>query len=377
MISNADAAATSASAPAAAAAGTVVLVTGGNGLVGRALQAVLKPDCPAPPGLDRSDPAFAPPGSGERWVFVGSADADLRDAAQTYALFARHRPTHVVHLAARVGGLYRNLREHARLAHDNLLIDTNVIAATADAGVKSLVACLSTCVFPDPPPSYPLTEDMLHAGPPHQSNFAYAHAKRMTEVLVRAYNAQDPSRRFTAVIPTNIFGPHDNYNLEDAHVLPALIHKCYIAKRDGTPLTVLGSGRPLRQFIYSHDLARVMLWAIREYTGTDPLIVSPPESEQLSIATAARAVAAAAQFAGPLAFDAAAADGQAQKPASPARLRALLPATRLPFTPFQDAVAASVAWFCDAADARAQGGVAAAKGGVRVAGTAELTTLRV
>ncbi|XP_066518298.1 GDP-L-fucose synthase-like [Hoplias malabaricus] len=118
---------------------------------------------------------------------------------------------------------------------------------------------------------------IIHNGPPHPSNSGYAHAKRMVDVYNRAC-FQQYGRKYTAIIPTNIFGPYDNFNLDDAHVLPALVHKTFTAKREGTALEVCGSGRGLRQFIYSLDLARLYLWVLREYVEVDPIILSEEQN---------------------------------------------------------------------------------------------------
>lgn len=98
--------------------------------------------------------------------------------------------------------------------------------------------------------TYPINEDMLHDGPPHPSNEGYAYAKRLIDTMNRAY-AEEYGCNFTSIIPTNIYGPHDNFSIKNGHVIPGLIHKCYIAKRDNTPFTIWGSGKPLRQFVYS------------------------------------------------------------------------------------------------------------------------------
>ncbi len=112
-------------------------------------------------------------------------------------------------------------------------------------------------------PYFPRTPK-VHNGPPHDSNFGYSYAKRMIDVMNRAY-AQQYGHRFTAVIPCNVFGAHDNFNLENGHVIPGLIHKAYVAQRDGTPFEIWGTGKALRQFVYSYDLGRLMAWALREY----------------------------------------------------------------------------------------------------------------
>ena len=129
-----------------------------------------------------------------------------------------------------------------------------------------------TCIFPDKT-TFPIDETMIHNGPPHFSNEGYAYAKRMVDVQNRMYKAQHGCN-FTAVIPTNIFGKHDNFHLDDSHVIPGLIHRGYLCKQKGEPFTIWGSGKPLRQFIFSTDLAKLMIWTMREYEEADPIILS-------------------------------------------------------------------------------------------------------
>lgn len=152
-------------------ANTIVLVTGGSGLVGQALQHVI--------GNDR-DPRFGGR-SDEQWVFLGSKDGDLRKYAEAKAVFERYKPTHVVHLAAMVGGLFRNIKYKAEMYRDNMLINDNVIHCAHEAKCQKVLSCLSTCIFPDKT-SYPIDESMIHDGPPHDSNMGYAYAKRMIDV---------------------------------------------------------------------------------------------------------------------------------------------------------------------------------------------------
>ncbi|KAM6411157.1 GDP-L-fucose synthase isoform 2-T2 [Pluvialis apricaria] len=211
-----------------------ILVTGGTGLVGKAIEKVVAD------GEGRPD---------EKWIFVSSRDADLTNAAATKALFEQHKPTHVIHLAAMVGGLFKNIRYNLDFWRRNVHINDNVLHSAYETGVQKVVSCLSTCIFPDKT-TYPIDESMIHNGPPHSSNFGYSYAKRMIDIQNRGYFEQHGCR-FTAVIPTNVFGPHDNFNIEDGHVLPGLIHKVYLAKQTGSALTVWGTGKPRRQFIYS------------------------------------------------------------------------------------------------------------------------------
>ncbi|XP_045154547.1 GDP-L-fucose synthase isoform X2 [Echinops telfairi] len=312
---------------------TRILVTGGSGLVGRAIQKVVAEGAGLP---------------GEEWVFVSSKDADLTDVAQTRALFEKVQPTHVIHLAAMVGGLFRNIKYN---------LDFWV-------GTRKVVSCLSTCIFPDKT-TYPIDETMIHNGPPHSSNFGYSYAKRMIDVQNRFWGAshwgghsgppgldgqagayfQQHGRTFTAVIPTNVFGPYDNFNIEDGHVLPGLIHKVHLAKSSGSALTVWGTGTPRRQFIYSLDLARLFLWVLREYSEVEPIILSVGEEDEVSIREAAEAVVDAMDFHGEVIFDTSKSDGQFKKTASNGKLRAHLPDFQ--FTPFKQAVKETCNWFAE------------------------------
>lgn len=314
----------------AEAGAKVILVTGGTGLVGRAVQYISEQE----------------PRPDERWVFVGGKDADLLSAESTKAMFERVKPTHVLHLAAKVGGLFANMKEKVEFWRDNIIMQDNIFQACKDYKVQKLVSCLSTCVFPDKT-SYPIDETMVHNGPPHFSNEGYAYAKRMVDMQNRLYKEQYGCN-FTSVIPTNIFGPHDNYDLEDSHVIPGLVHKCYLAKQKGEPFTIMGSGKPLRQFIYSRDLARLMIWVLREYPETDPIILSVDEADEVTIGDVAMAIVDAMEFKGEVKFDTSKADGQYKKTASNAKLRKYLPDFK--FTPFKEAMRESVHWFVENVD---------------------------
>ncbi|XP_077089801.1 GDP-L-fucose synthase-like [Siphateles boraxobius] len=303
-----------------------VLVTGGSGLVGRAIERVVKE------GEGRE---------GEEWIFLSSKDANLMSAEETRSVFQKHRPTHVIHLAAMVGGLYKNMRQNLDFWRNNVFVNDNVLQTAHEFGVVKVVSCLSTCIFPDKT-TYPIDETMIHNGPPHESNFGYAYAKRMIDVHNRSC-FEKYGRRYTAVIPTNVFGPHDNFNIEDGHVLPGLIHKTYLAKKEGKPLQVWGSGRPLRQFIYSLDLARLFLWVLRDYDEVEPIILSVGEEDELSIKDAASAVVEAMSFKGDVIYDTSKADGQFKKTASNAKLRKYRPDFK--FTPFNAAIKETCHWF--------------------------------
>ncbi|XP_054271128.1 probable GDP-L-fucose synthase [Macrosteles quadrilineatus] len=307
----------------------VVLVTGGSGLVGKGIQTIVESE-------DKRED--------EKWIFVGSKEADLRDYDETKKMFAKYQPTHVIHLAAMVGGLYYNMSHNLDFFRNNMKINDNVLQASFETGVTKVVSCLSTCIFPDKT-TYPIDETMVHNGPPHSSNFGYSYAKRMIDVANRGYYEQH-GKTFTSVIPCNVFGPHDNFDLQASHVIPGLVRKLYdIIDQGKKEFVVLGSGKPLRQFIFSLDLARLMIWVLRNYDSVDPIILSVDEQDEVSIAKLAELIAAAFNFDGKIVFDSSKADGQYKKTASNAKLRSLLP--NFKFTPLEQAIRETVKWFSE------------------------------
>lgn len=303
-----------------------IMVTGGSGLVGSAIRRIAETE-------ERRDD--------EEWFFLSSKDADLTNVEQTKAVFERIKPTHVIHLAAMVGGLFRNLKYNLDFWRKNVLINDNVLHISYEMGVKKVVSCLSTCIFPDKT-TYPIDETMVHNGPPHDSNFGYSYAKRMIDVQNRAYK-QQYGCMFTSVIPTNVFGPYDNFSIEDGHVLPGLMHKVYLAQKSNEPFIVWGTGAPRRQFIYSLDLARLFIWVLREYNEVDPIILSVGEEDEVSIKDVAEMVVKAMNYTAGLTFDTTKADGQFKKTASNAKLRKFLPEFK--FTPIEQAIKETCDWF--------------------------------
>lgn len=164
-----------------------------------------------------------------------------------------------------------------------------------------VVSCLSTCIFPDKT-TYPIDETMVHNGPPHPSNYGYSYAKRMIDIQNHAYHDKYGCM-FTSVIPCNIFGPFDNYKPEVSHVIPGMINRMHQLKtEDATKaesekeFVVYGSGKPLRQFIYSIDLAKLMIWVLRNYESVEPIVLSVDEKEEVTIKQVAEAIAKAFDF---------------------------------------------------------------------------------
>lgn len=292
-----------------------VLVTGGSGLVGKALEKVV--------------------GQAENWIFLSSKDGDLRSLEDTRQIFEQHQPTHVIHLAAIVGGLFHNMSAGADFFDGNMRMALNVYRCAHEAGVQRLISCLSTCIFPDKT-EYPIDETMIHNGPPHPSNEGYAYAKRMLDILNRSYHSQF-GRRYTSVIPTNIYGPHDNFHLKHSHVIPGLIHKAAISDI----LTVFGTGKPLRQFVYSEDLAALIVWTLEHYDSVEPLILSVPPEQEVSIAKVGELIAG--EFDIEVTYDVSKSDGQYKKTASNQKLMSLLPDFQ--WTSIAEGIHKTVEWF--------------------------------
>ena len=167
-------------------------------------------------------------------VYLTREDADLTSFEATAALFRTHRPEFVIHCAAVVGGIGSNSIHSGDYFRKNILIILNVLEAARLAGVKRLISFMSTCVFPDNT-VYPLQEINLHNGAPHPSNFGYAYAKRMLEVQSSAYR-KEWNCDFIVAIPTNMYGPNDDFALEGGHVIPSLIHRTYLRQLEGADL---------------------------------------------------------------------------------------------------------------------------------------------
>jgi len=290
------------------------LITGGYGMVGSAMESQIK---------------------------LSRETCDLTKPRQTEALFKLIKPDGVIHCAGKVGGIGGNSNYKGEYFYDNLMINTNVIEAARKAGVKNLVAFLSTCVFPDKV-KYPLTVDQIQLGEPHESNYPYAYAKRMADVQIRAYREQY-GINYTSIIPSNIYGPNDNFSLEHGHVMPMLIHKLYLAKKNKTDFTVWGSGKPLREFIYSKDIAKIAEWALFNYEGTDPLIVSG--DKEVSIKDLVGLLVDEFKFKGKVIFDQTKPDGQLRKPSDNSKIKELMP--DFEYTPFEQGIKETVNWFIE------------------------------
>lgn len=247
------------------------------------------------------------------------AELELTDAAAVERFFRAERPEYVVLAAAKVGGILANDTFPAEFIRENLAIQTNVIHEAWRAGVKRLLFLGSSCIYPRDCPQ-PMKEEYLLTGPLEPTNRPYAIAKIAGIEMCSAYNRQYGTR-FLAVMPTNLYGPGDNYDLQTSHVLPALIRKAHEAKARGEEaLVVWGTGKPRREFLYSDDMADACVELLRledekfgEAIGTYPPLVNIGAGEDLTIRELAELVCEVVGFEGRLAFDASKPDGMPRK----------------------------------------------------------------
>ncbi len=225
----------------------------------------------------------------------------------------------IIHLAAKVGGVKANTDEIGEFYRINSVINQKLLHTAYQKGATKVVSLLSTCVYPDEPyVTYPLTEDQLHLGPPHQSNFGYAYAKRMVDVMSRAYRQQYGCNFITA-IPNNLYGENDNFDLENSHVIPAIIRKVWEAKLNDKPFVECwGDGTPLREFTYSEDIAKILLFLLENYDEADPINIG--NTEEYSIREVVEMICSILEYGGAVRWNTGMPQGQFRKPSSNQKL---------------------------------------------------------
>ncbi len=311
-------------------AGQRVWVAGHTGMVGSALVR----------RLDREDCAL---------VTVDHATLDLRRQREVEEWMAESRPDAIVVAAARVGGILANDSYPADFIYDNLVIETNVIAAAHQLGVAKLLFLGSSCIYPKHAPQ-PIAESALLTGPLEPTNEWYAVAKIAGVKLCQAYRRQHGCD-FISAMATNLYGPGDNFDLETGHVLPALIAKAHQAKVGGArSLEAWGTGRPRREFLYVDDLADALVHLLEVYSHAEPVNVGC--GKDVTVAELVRLVCEVVGFDHEVRFDTTKPDGTPRKLLDVSRLTALGWSARIPL---RDGIERAYDWYC----ARLGGGVAA------------------
>lgn len=238
------------------------------------------------------------------------SELNLLDAAAVKKFFTTEKPDYVFLAAAKVGGIMANKTYPVEFLQENLLIQNNCISAAHESGVKKLLFLGSSCIYPKLAPQ-PIKEEYLLTGPLESSNDAYAIAKIAGIILCQSYRRQYGSN-FISVMPTNLYGPHDNFNLETSHVLPALIRRFHEAKETGTPaVTLWGTGTPKREFLHVDDLAKACLHLMETYNEAE--IVNIGTGEDVSIKELAELVKDIVGYEGEIQWDTEKPDGTPRK----------------------------------------------------------------
>ena len=378
-----------------------VLVTGATGLVGSAVRKVMRGERGKEEEEDESSSFL----SNCHFTFVGSADADLSNLTQCERLFSTVRPNMVLHLAAHLSGIHTMSQDHVGFYVKNSQINRNVLATAASfRGCTKVVSCLSTVMLPGNA-TYPISENAVHDGPPNPTASGYAMAKRELDMLSRWYscgdsggsgegsnattvtaekNADDEKSATTTaavaavaavatattttttttttaatfqcvcVLPSNIFGPGGVFDVVNGPVVHAMIHKASIARDTKDVFYCYGTGAPLRQMLFSEDLARVLLWALECYEDVEePVIVAGPE---VSIKELAGVVARQVRFVGKIAWGGGV-DGALRRTADTTKLRSMCGEKAGQQTSFEEAIAMTVQWFDQQQQQQQQGRV--------------------
>lgn len=239
-----------------------------------------------------------------------SSELDLRDQAAVEAFFGQEKPDYVFLAAAKVGGIVANNTYRAEFIYDNLMIQNNVIHHAYVNGVKKLMFLGSSCIYPKLAPQ-PLKEEYLLTGLLEPTNEPYAIAKIAGIKLCDAYRSQYGAD-FISVMPTNLYGPNDNYDLQNSHVLPALLRKFHDAKEKSEPaVTIWGTGTPLREFLHADDMADACYFLMQHYSEPGPINIGI--GEDISIADLAKLIQKIVGFEGELKFDTSKPDGTPRK----------------------------------------------------------------
>ena len=301
----------------------IIFVAGHRGLVGRAIVRKLRSD------------------GYTRLVTRSRAELDLTKSNAVNDFFGREKPVIVIAAAARVGGIKANNDQPVEFLLENLQIQNNLIRAAYESGVRKLLFLGSSCIYPKHAPQ-PIPESALLGGPLEPTNEAYAIAKIAGIKLCQAY-AREYGANFVSVMPTNLYGPNDNFDLVTSHVLAALLRKAHEAKRAGArEIVVWGSGKPRREFLHVDDLASACLFLLQNYDS--PEIINIGTGTDLTIRELAELICEVVGFAGELRWDTSQPDGTPRKLLDIAKIRSLGWA---PTISLRDGIAQTYEWFLE------------------------------
>jgi GDP-L-fucose synthase len=321
-----------------------VLVTGGSGLVGSSIKELINSTSIK-----------------NEYVFLSSKETDLRNPIACEKIFSDGNFDIVVHLAALVGGLYFNTNSNYKMLVDNIKINTNILECCEKYKIKRLINTLSTCVFGNDL-KYPLTSDQMYDKKPDNSNEGYSYSKRLldtgSKLLTKCSDLE-----VVNLIPTNLYGFNDNFNLHNGHVMPSLIHKCFIAKKNlenklckstdsfnsigntSCKLIIKGDGTSLRQFVFVEDFGKIILYFVNSKLDKqfNQLIVGPPVKHEITIKELVNKIVKEFDFNGQVIFDSDFCNGQHKKTVDDSELLKYIP--NFNFTPLNIALKETIKYF--------------------------------
>ena len=301
-----------------------IVVTGGNGMVGRCIKSIIH---------DYKDHEF---------TFLhrrgGEHSVELTDKDAVMQYFKSHAYDAIIHLAANVGGLYKNMARNIQMFQDNMLMNMNILEACHTNNIQKGVFVLSSCIYPANPSRFPMDETMIHEGPAHESNEGYAYSKRMMEMLCKQYN-ETFKRQYICVVPVNLYGPYDNFDLRDGHLIPMLMHRFFLTK--DLPIAY-GTGTPLRQFLYAPDFATIICRVLFEYEETTTLVCC--NDDEYTIQTIVKQICNAMNIDyEKVKWDTSKSDGCMKKTVTNAKFKHVFP--DFTFTSLDDGLKETYTWF--------------------------------
>lgn len=250
------------------------------------------------------------------------------------------KPDVVVHLAALVGGVKTNTERVSDFYSENIQINTNLLNACNKNNVDKVISLLSTCVYPDKV-KYPLSEDQIHNGPPHKSNYGYAYAKRMLDIHTKTLR-QQYGRKYICAIPNNLYGKNDNFDLNNSHVIPAMIRKIYEAKINKKNVELWGDGSPLREFTYANDISEILLYLLKNYDSDEPINIG--NTNEVTIKEIAEKISNLLDYKGSIVWNTNMPSGQYRKPSCNKKLLDL-GWKKENYTSLDDGLKSTVDWF--------------------------------
>ena len=316
-----------------------ICVTGGNGMVGSCIKDIIH---------------LYPQ---HKFIFLhrgyGNHSVELTSKMSVLTYFSNEKFDAIIHLAADVGGLYKNMKNNVEIFNNNIAINQNILEAAHKYNIQNGIFCLSSCIYPENPSSFPMDETMIHDGPPHNSNMGYAYAKRMLEVQCQNYNNQY-GRNYICLTPVNMYGPHDNFSLKDGHLIPMIMHRFHNEKTKFShaypeeQFVAYGTGKPLRQFLFAPDFAKIILKILFGENIKYKSFICCDENEY-SIKEVVENIASVMSISkNSIIWDTSKSDGCMKKTVTNKRLKNIL--TDFNFTDLKEGLIITYNWFCDNKD---------------------------